>query len=95
MNTRILTTVTLILLVGFSGFAFAGHHCHHGGMMHSWEMGKIDTDGDGSITFEEYTGSQQDKWRAGFDMIDADKSGDISTEEWDEFLYVHGMKKSE
>ena len=77
--------------------AFAGHHYHgygHGKNM-SWNMSDRDSDGDGILSFDEFTAPQMEMLRAGFDMIDTDKDGKISTDEWSTFLKVHGVSPKE
>lgn len=73
--------------------AFAGHHyhgCGHG-MGTSWDMSDRDANNDGVLTFEEFGAAQQELLRNGFDMIDTDKDGKISADEWNTFLKVHGV----
>jgi Ca2+-binding EF-hand superfamily protein len=62
--------------------------------MGTWDMSEMDADNNGSLSFEEFAEGNQKKLKRGFDMIDANKDGRISTEEWDAFLDVHNMKTS-
>ena len=88
-----------ILMLAVPTAASAAHHYHgyhgnHGcgyakGM--SWDMSDRDANGDGALSFEEFSASQQELMRSGFNMIDTDKDGKISAEEWNTFLKVHGM----
>ena len=80
----------LMLLLPALTLAGHGYHGHgyygHGNMMKSWDMNALDTDNDKALTFEEYSENHRKQLRAGFDMIDADKDGVISVEEWKTFL---------
>ena len=97
MNTiRFFAILTVLMLAIALPTAFAAHHYHgyHGcghGQGTSWDLSDRDTDSDGSLTFEEFSASQQEMLRSGFDMIDTDKDGKISGDEWNTFLKVHGM----
>jgi Ca2+-binding EF-hand superfamily protein len=55
-------------------------------------MNEMDANQDKTLSFEEYRDSQTKQLRAGFDMIDSNKDGVISEEEWHTFLNVHGVK---
>jgi hypothetical protein len=57
----------------------------------SWDMSEKDKDSDGTLSFEEFSASQMEMLRAGFDMIDTNKDGKISADEWNTFLKVHGV----
>ncbi len=85
-----LTFITLIIAVPL---AFAGHHYHGYGkhMDMSWNMSDKDSNSDGTISFEEFSASQMEMLRAGFDMIDTNKDGKINEDEWNTFLKVHGV----
>ena len=88
--------ITFIIVVA-TPFAFAAHHyhgCGHGGGM-SWDMSDRDTNGDGILSFEEFSAPQLEMMRSGYDMIDTDKNGTISVDEWNTFLKVHGVTPSE
>jgi hypothetical protein len=83
------------ILVFFGTAAFAGSYHHgHGCGMTSWDLNEIDENQDGELSFEEFSAPQQKRLKAGYDMIDTDKDGLVSTEEWDAFRAVHGMEKS-
>ena len=87
-------TLGAIMVAGLiiASVAIAGHHYHgHGFMMPSWNMNDIDADGDGALTFDEYVDTYKKSLRSGFDMIDQNNNGKIGTDEWEEFLKVHGM----
>lgn len=86
-------TIVASVLFLTSSFSWAGHHyTGHGGMMPSWNMNEMDTNQDRALSFEEYRDSQTKQLRAGFDMIDSDKDGVISEDEWNTFLSLHGVK---
>mgnify|MGYP001552969166 FL=1 len=91
-KTYKLGLVVLALMISVP-LAFAGHHYHGYGkhMDMSWDMTEKDTDSDGTLSFEEFSASQMEMLRAGFDMIDTNKDGKISADEWNTFLKVHGV----
>ena len=93
MNNYLKVGLIVITLVVSVSLAFAGHHYHGYGkqMDMSWNMSDKDTNNDGTISFEEFSASQMEMLRAGFDMIDANNDGKISVEEWNTFLKVHGV----
>ena len=87
----LITTAAFLFLT--SSLALAGHHYKgHGSAMPSWNMDEMDANQDRTLSFEEYRDSQTKQLRAGFDMIDSNKDGVISEEEWHTFLNVHGVK---
>jgi hypothetical protein len=88
---RLLTVLTLMFFFGIS-LAVAGYGYHHKGVMKSWDMNAVDTNQDKQLTFEEYSAEQIQHLRAGFDMIDTDKDGVISEDEWKALLKVHGVE---
>ena len=93
MKTLVITAMFTALMLLTVPAAFAGHHyhgCGHG-MGGSWDMSDRDANGDGVLSFEEFSAAQQEMMRNGFDMIDTDKDGKISAEEWATFLKVHGV----
>ena len=91
-KTYKLGLVVLALMISVP-LAFAGHHYHGYGkhMDMSWDMTEKDADSDGTLSFEEFSASQMEMLRAGFDMIDTNKDGKISADEWNTFLQVHGV----
>lgn len=89
---RLLIVTSLALFFGIS-LAVAGYGYHHKGAMKSWDMNAVDTNQDKQLTFEEYSAGQIEHLRAGFDMIDTDKDGVISVDEWNALLKVHGVEK--
>lgn len=85
-------TIAASLLLA-SSLALAGHHYHgHGSMMPSWNMNEMDANQDRTLSFEEYRDSQTQQLRAGFDIIDSNKDGVVSEDEWNTFLNVHGVE---
>ena len=53
----------------------------------------MDTNKDGSVSWEEFHAAYPQMQKAAFESIDADKSGSISHEEWDMFMMHHQMGK--
>lgn len=95
MKTFTIFAAAAVFLMLTTTAALAGHHYHgHGCMGGSWNMEEMDTNKDGNLSFEEFSDGQTQKLKSGFEMIDKDQNGVISSEEWDAFLEVHGMKKS-
>ena len=93
MNLKHIIIAFFALTLVVSSFAFAGHHYHgHGSMMPSGNMNELDTDQNGTLSFDEYLDSYRKQLRAGFDMIDSNNNGEIDAEEWRAFLEVHGIK---
>ncbi len=92
IKSYIILIASLMLIV--VPLAFAGHHyhgCGHGKGGMSWNMSDKDSNSDGMLSFEEFTAPQMEMMRAGFDMIDTNKDGKISGDEWNTFLKVHGV----
>ncbi len=97
MKTKTYIVLIASLMVIAVPLTFASHHYHgygHGGGM-SWNMSDRDSDSDGALSFEEFTAPQMEMMRAGFDMIDTNKDGKISGDEWNTFLKVHGVSPKE
>lgn len=89
-NTKFIAILFAGLLTASE--AIAGDYYHgHGYMMPSWDMTEMDTDGSGSLSFDEYSDAHKKGLRGGFDMIDENKDGEIADDEWQNFLEVHGM----
>ena len=53
------------------------------------KFGAMDADKDQKITWDEFKAAHPGMTRAAFDMIDADKNGYLSHEEWDAFVQSH------
>jgi hypothetical protein len=83
---------SVTLIVGLASASIAGHNYHGYGMKMS-EMSEIDSNNDGEINFDEFSAPTTEKLKNGFDMLDVNNDEVISTEEWDEFLRVHGFEK--
>ena len=97
MKATTILVLAALLLVFATAPVFAGHHyhgCGYGGGM-SWDMSDRDSNGDGVLSFDEFSAPQQESMRSGFDMIDSDKDGSISGDEWNTFLQVHGVSPKE
>lgn len=76
----------LVSTMAIPTITLAGYHNGGGDYMgQSWNMTDLDTDGNGRLTFDEFTSPSMEKWQSGFDMIDTDGSDDISVEEWKVF----------
>lgn len=89
-RSAIIVTAFLFLA---SSFVWAGHHYKgHGRPMPSWNINEMDANQVSALSFEGYRDSQTKQLRAGFDMIDINKDGVISEDEWHTFLNVHGVK---
>lgn len=53
------------------------------------KFGKMDTSGDGKVTWEEFQVAYPQMQRAAFDGIDTDKKGYFTHEDWHTFLAGH------
>ena len=90
-KNSIITFFALSLMA--SSIAFAGHYHHdHGTMIPSDNITDLDSDQDGTLSFDEYLDRNRKQLRAGFDMIDSNKDGQIDSDEWSAFLEAHGVK---
>ena len=83
----------VLLIAGLVSGTIAGHNYHGYGMKMN-EMSDIDSNADGTITFDEFSAPTVEKLKSGFDMLDTNNDEKISSEEWDEFLRVHGIEKN-
>ena len=90
-TARLLVTLIVCSLFGIS-LAVAGYGYHHKGAMKSWDMDAVDANQDKQLTFDEYSARQVEHLRTGFDMIDTNKDGVISEDEWKALLKVHGVE---
>ena len=90
------TAISIVASFGvfaLAAMAFAGMSGAHGYGM-SKDMSVMDTNQDELITFEEYEASHSRDLRAVFKMLDSNGDNVIDKTEWDQFLAVHGMKKT-
>ena len=53
---------------------------------------QMDTNEDGSVTWEEFSAALPSMKQKAFETIDADKDGRLSRMEWSAFSSQHGMK---
>lgn len=91
-KTLITLAVAGILAGTLVNGAIAGHN-YHGYGMKMTEMSEIDSNEDGVVTFEEFSAPTVDRLKSGFKMLDTNGDEKISSEEYDEFLRVHGFEK--
>jgi Ca2+-binding EF-hand superfamily protein len=82
--------LAIMLIAGLASGSSAGHY-YHGNNMQMSEMSAIDGNGNGMITFDEFSAPTVERLRSGFDMLDTNNDGMINKEEWDEYLKVHGF----
>ena len=95
MKNLLFVPFTVMLIAGLATGSMAGHH-YHGCSMNMSELSEIDSNQDGTITFDEFSASQTEKLKIGFKMLDANNDEVINEQEWNEFLEVHGfVKRSE
>jgi Ca2+-binding EF-hand superfamily protein len=91
MKKLLVTSIfTIMMVAGLASVLMAGHH-YHGYNMQMSDMSAMDSDGDGMITFDEFSAPTVDRLKSGFDMLDTDDSGKIDEKEWNEYLKVHGF----
>ena len=81
--------IAALFSAGLIGMSMAGHY-HHGYGMKMSAMSDLDTNRDGSISFEEFNAPNTEKMKKAFKMLDTDSDNVISEAEWDDFLRVHG-----
>ena len=89
-----LMTVFTILLFAAAAAVAGNYHHGHSYLMPTWNMEEMDADKDGALTFDEYAENHRKQLRNGFDVIDTNDNGVVETEEWNDFLRVHGMQSS-
>ena len=78
----------LALLLGSVLSVNAGHHGHK---MFSANITDMDNNGDGVVSFEEYSAFHSEQLRWSFNALDTDNDGSISESEWEQFLKMHGV----
>lgn len=91
MKTNIKAVILLSALF-MASVAIAGYNHHGHGVMSTWDMTEMDANEDGLLSFEEFSAAHLENLRGGYDLIDEDNDGVISSEEWSTFLDIHGMK---
>ena len=89
----IISFASFVLIAGLVSGTMAGYG-YHGHGMAMGDMSKLDGNADSKITFDEFSAPQVDRLRSAFNMLDTDKDGFISKQEYDEFLKVHGYDVS-
>ena len=85
----VISFAALMLIAGLVSGTMAGYGYHGHGMNMS-DMSKMDGNDDSKITFDEFSASHLERLRSAFNMLDTDKDGFISKNEYDAFLKVHG-----
>lgn len=75
----------------FVGLLLSANTSLAGGMYNA-DFGDLDANADKLVVKEEFTGHFKDTGDPGeaFDLIDADKSGGIDSDEWQRFTKAHG-----
>ncbi|MFP4350519.1 MAG: EF-hand domain-containing protein [Desulfococcaceae bacterium] len=95
-------SLAAVLAVSANGFAGSGKMkgMGHGGGMDMAGMAKfnvpvqeMDTDGDGDVTWDDFSKKYEGTDKQVFDVIDTDDDGKLSQSEWDKFKSAHGMGK--
>jgi hypothetical protein len=88
-KTVIIAFAAVFLFVGMISGSIAGHH-YHGGCSYMKDMSTLDGNQDNMLSLDEFSAPQMENLKSAFNMLDTDKDGFISAEEWNEFLKVHG-----
>jgi hypothetical protein len=98
MNRRFFLVSAIALLMMIPVFVIAGnyygHHGYHGGHgygLKSWNMGDLDTDNDGFVSFEEFKAPSVKMWQSGFDSVDENRDGLIDENEWRALKEMHAV----
>ncbi len=94
-TVKMVTLLLAVMLLAPIG-ALASHH-YHGcyGKGYSWDMSKLDSDQDRTLSFEEYSQKKVDLMRSGFDKIDTNGDNLIDEAEWDAIREAHGVERVE
>jgi hypothetical protein len=99
MNKLIFVSIfSVIAVAGVFGISMAGHYHHgysqgyHGCTTGMGKMSDLDGDGNGTITFDEFSAPQNDRLMSAFKMLDTNNDNMIDKDEWNEFLKVHGIE---
>jgi hypothetical protein len=82
--------LSFILVAAFTVSSLAGHHYHGCGMTMK-ELSDLDSNQDGTLSFDEFSAPQTERLQSAFNMLDMDDDGVISELEWREFLKIHGF----
>ncbi len=100
---KVVFYLSLAAVLAVSANGFAGSHgkmkgMGHGGGMDMAGMAKfnvpvqdLDTDGDGAVSWDEFSQKYEGTDKQVFEVIDTDKNGKLSQPEWDKFTSAHGM----
>ena len=80
----------LAILFGAVVTSNAGHHNRS---MIGVNIDEMDQNGDGNVSFEEFSAFHDEQLRWSFNALDSDNNALISEEEWNTFLKMHGVGK--
>jgi hypothetical protein len=93
-----ITTISAIAIIFAIALVFSSTQSvnagHHGCSMFTAGVADMDSNSDGTISFDEYASYYSQQLRWSFDAIDADNDGFISNSEWELFLKMHGFSKN-
>ena len=92
--------LALAMLFSVLSIADASEKKHHDTSMpdpmaFEAHFGDMDTDGDGSVSREEFGAYFQDADQTVFAALDMNQDGGIDHDEWHAFKKAHGMKQHE
>ena len=82
--------LALLLILGSAAFSLAGYYHHGCNDMKMGSLTEMDTNGDGLVSLDEFTKTHIEKYEGWFKMLDTDKDGSLSQDEWDAFMKHHG-----
>mgnify|MGYP006298441579 CR=1 FL=1 len=100
---KIVFYLSLAAVLAVSANGFASSHGKMKGMGHSGGMDmagmakfnvpvqEIDADGDGDVTWDDFSQKYEGTEKQVFEVIDTDDDGILSESEWDKFKSAHGM----
>lgn len=106
-TNKFVVTLSAICLLGFFGSTGSvnassceddGYQSKSGHGAMGKQFADINTNGDKSISFDEFKSAYPSFGKKAFDQMDLDKSGGINQEEWDAFVKLHhgmGMGKGQ
>jgi hypothetical protein len=92
-NIALLTFATLLLTLGITAIAVAGHHYHGCSGLMKGDVSSMDLNNDGMVEMDEFTEPHMEKYRRWFKMLDSNDDGDLSQDELDEFRKIHNFDK--